>query len=113
MLRQLRSAEYRCCRIDTNLKALFLVPVFSFQAELQELQLGQAIERIPARPGQRIPYENTTKRPPPLKPDPFEGTWEVLTVDEAGEPFLDRHDSWAWIGRTTPSSSLPKGFSFQ
>mmetsp|Transcript_37038 Transcript_37038/g.93402 ORF Transcript_37038/g.93402 Transcript_37038/m.93402 type:complete len:293 (+) Transcript_37038:28-906(+) len=83
------------------------------EAELQELKVGQAIERIPARPGQRIPYENTTKRPPPLKPDPFEGTWEVLTTDDAGKPFLDRHDSWAWIGRPAPSSSLPKGFTFQ
>lgn len=80
------------------------------QAELQELRVGEAIERIPARPNQRIPYENTTKRPPPLKPDPFEGTWEVLTTDEGGRPFLDRHDSWAWTGPNRPGpGSLGKG----
>lgn len=88
--------------------------VCAVQAELQELKQGQAIERIPARPNQRIPYENTTKRPPPLKPDPFEGTWEVLTTDEAGKPFLDRHDVWGWIPvqRGGGPGSLPKNFNF-
>ncbi len=72
-------------------------PHIMLQAEIRELEAGQVIERIPARPGQRIPYTNTIKRPQPAaKPDPFEGTWEVLTLDANGKPFLDRHDVWGW-----------------
>lgn len=82
------------------------------QTELQELKQGEAIERIPARPNQRIPYENTTKRPPPLKPDPFEGTWEVLTTDEDARPFLDRHDVWGWVPNPGSRPNNLKGFSF-
>ena len=67
--------------------------LYPAQAELLSLRVGEAFERIPARPNQRIPYEGnlkTSKHPPQLKPDPFEGTWEVLTTDEKGSPFLDR-----------------------
>jgi len=66
------------------------------EAELQELSPGVAIERISPPEGQRIPYAKTVKRPPPEKPDPFEGTWEVLTLDEGGRPLVDRYDMWGW-----------------
>ena len=72
---------------------LTLLPCVCSQEELLTLKPGEAIERIPARPNQRIPYDGSvksTKAPPQLKPDPFEGTWEVLTTDDNGVPFLDR-----------------------
>ncbi|KAJ9517787.1 hypothetical protein QJQ45_004092 [Haematococcus lacustris] len=80
------------------------------EAELNDLKAGDAIERIPAQPGQKIPYENTIKCPPPSTPDPFQGTWEVLTTDAAGKPFLDRQDMWGWVpGRGLGGSSPPPG----
>mmetsp|Transcript_6053 Transcript_6053/g.13173 ORF Transcript_6053/g.13173 Transcript_6053/m.13173 type:complete len:299 (+) Transcript_6053:125-1021(+) len=86
------------------------------EGELQQLRQGETIERIPARPQQRLPYESTGKTsrsPPPVKPDPFEGTWEVLTTDEEGRPFLDRHDVWGWVPSpgARPTNNL-KGFNF-
>jgi hypothetical protein len=57
---------------------------------LQQLRVGEAIERIPALPSQTIPYKNTIKRDPVQKTEPFEGTWEVLTTDFEDRPFLDR-----------------------
>ena len=57
---------------------------------MQQLRVGEAIERIPALPSQTIPYKNTIKRDPVQKTEPFEGTWEVLTTDFEDRPFLDR-----------------------
>lgn len=65
-------------------------PALALQDELQQLQVGEAIERIPPLPSQRIPYTNTIKRVPVQKTEPFEGTWEVLTTGPDSRPFLDR-----------------------
>eukprot|EP00798_Chlamydomonas_sp_ICE-L_P014691 gene14691-20730_t len=73
------------------------------EKELLDLKVGQSIERLPALPHQQMPYERTVKAnqyPPSLQPDIFEDTWEVLTTDEEGKPFLDRHDAWGWMPAT-------------
>lgn len=66
------------------------------QSELAQLKPGDCLERIPPKPNQKLPYNTTGKLPTPVKQDPFEGTWEVLTMDESesGRPLLDRHDVW-------------------
>eukprot|EP00798_Chlamydomonas_sp_ICE-L_P010674 gene10674-12363_t len=84
------------------------------QSELLDLQVGQAIERIPARPNQRRPYERVIKpKKPPPGVDPLEGTWEVLTTDDDDQPFLERHDIWGWVPATgaRPVNNL-RGFNF-
>lgn len=82
------------------------------QSELQQLKPGDVLERIPAAPSQRLPYETTGKLPPPLRPDPFEGTWEVLTQDAEGRPFLDRHDVWGWVPNSSSKTSSFRGLNF-
>jgi hypothetical protein len=78
------------------------------QEELDALVPGQVVERVPARPqGSRAPFEPPLK---PRRPDPFEGTWEILSLQQDATPLLDRHDVWAWSpgGRSSPS---PRGNS--
>eukprot|EP00877_Chromochloris_zofingiensis_P003243 jgi/Chrzof1/1291/Cz10g01130.t1 len=70
--------------------------------ELQSLRPGEVVERVPARPNQRVSYETELR---PRKPDPYEGTWEILTINQDGTAFLDRHDVWGW----NPSSNRPPG----
>lgn len=82
------------------------------ESELQQLKPGDVLERIPAAPSQRLPYETTGKLPPPLRPDPFEGTWEVLTQDAEGRPFLDRHDVWGWVPNSSSKPSSFRGLNF-
>lgn len=84
------------------------------EVEIQQLRPGEVLERIPARPNQRIPYEKELriKPPPPLKPDPFEGTWEILTTDDVGKPFLDRHDVWGWVPNSSARPPSIRGFTF-
>lgn len=79
------------------------------EAELKQLRAGEVVERVPARPSQRISYETDFR---PRQPDPYEGTWEVLNTDEDGQPFLDRHDVWGWnpSGGNRPPSV--RGFTF-
>eukprot|EP00200_Dunaliella_tertiolecta_P001217 CAMPEP_0202362156 /NCGR_PEP_ID=MMETSP1126-20121109/14434_1 /ASSEMBLY_ACC=CAM_ASM_000457 /TAXON_ID=3047 /ORGANISM="Dunaliella tertiolecta, Strain CCMP1320" /LENGTH=305 /DNA_ID=CAMNT_0048956257 /DNA_START=181 /DNA_END=1098 /DNA_ORIENTATION=+ len=79
------------------------------EEELQQLRIGEAIERIPPLPSQTIPYRNTIKREPVQKTEPFEGTWEVLTTDAEDKPFLDRYDAWGCSNRRPPAL---KGLSF-
>jgi hypothetical protein len=74
------------------------------QAELQGLVAGDVIERVPARPNSRSTSFDAEQRP--RRPDPFEGTWEVLSISSDGLPFLDRHDVWVW---NPGSSSRPAG----
>ena len=76
------------------------------QEELAQLKVGDVVERIPPRPGQRSGERGQ-------RPDPFEGTWEILTTDEEGKPFLDRHDVWGWVPTpgARPADNL-KGFNF-
>lgn len=64
------------------------------QSELQQLKPGDCLERIPPRANQKLPYSTTGKLPTPTRQDPFEGTWEVLTMEDGGRPLLDRHDVW-------------------
>ncbi len=78
------------------------------QVELQALEPNGVVERVPARPNQKISYEPELV---PRKPDPFEGTWEVLTVSESEPPFLDRHDVWGWRETSTRPPDL-RGFRF-
>eukprot|EP00775_Hariotina_reticulata_P004944 gene4944-5185_t len=74
------------------------------EAELQGLAAGDVIERVPARPTSRSASFDAEQRP--KRPDPFEGTWEVLSISADGLPFLDRHDVWVW---NPGSSSRPAG----
>lgn len=78
------------------------------EEEIAQLQPGDMIQRTPPRPAQRTPSGGGGTRI-----DPFEGTWEVLTLDEQGRPFLDRHDVWGWIptAGARPADNL-KGFNF-
>lgn len=62
------------------------------------LKPGEEVERVPARPTPRSALEAAPKK------DPFEGTEEVLTITQEGEPLLKRHDVW---GYTPPSSGRP------
>ena len=50
------------------------------------------MERAPAKPSE----ESISPEDRLTKPDPFEGTWEVLSVRDDGSPLLDRHDVWGW-----------------
>lgn len=96
---------------------ILLVPT---EEELAQLKLGDVVERTPPRPAQPRALEGFGQGSPgPLQPgaekklDPFEGTWEVLTTDEDGKPFLDRHDVWGWVpaAGARPADNL-KGFNF-
>ena len=86
------------------------------------MQLGDRITRIPPRPNQGRSSLDALRGGGvgagpsgggvgPL--DPYEGTWEVLTTDEEGKPFLDRHDVWGWVptAGARPADNL-KGFNF-
>lgn len=57
------------------------------------MRLGEAVERTPPKPseGAISPAERIKK------PDPFEGTWEVLSLKDEGTPLLDRHDVWGYF----------------
>lgn len=79
------------------------------EAELDALDPGQTVERVPARaPQQRATYESEVRR---TRPDPYEGTWETLQVKEDGSSFLDRHDIWGWSPPSSPDSSSNSGSS--
>jgi hypothetical protein len=78
------------------------------QEELSRLRKGQLLERVPARVSNRsitATYEAAAASA--KRPDPYEGTWETLSLEEDGRPFLDRHDVWGWSPPT--SSSRPAG----
>ena len=75
------------------------------QSELQALSPGQVVERVPAKPNQRSTYDGDARNRP--RPDPYEGTWEVLILEENQTPVLDRHDVWGWP--SSGSSSRPPG----
>jgi hypothetical protein len=78
------------------------------QAELAGLVAGEVVERVPARPPSRSSsYEQDSRRP-----DPFEGTWEILSLGEAGQPFLDRHDVWGWSPGSGSRPPGMRGFRF-
>lgn len=64
------------------------------EAELAGLRTGRLVQRTPARSGGtgRSGAEAGGKAPP----DPYEGTWEVLSLGRDGKPLLDRHDVWGW-----------------
>jgi hypothetical protein len=71
------------------------------------------VERVPARVSNRSIVSSYEAAASPARPDPYEGTWETLSLEDDGQPFLDRHDVWGW---TPPSSSSRppgmKGFRF-
>ncbi len=83
------------------------------QAELQGLKPGAFVERVPIKPTARPIYEG---EPAPRRPDPFEGTWEVLYVNKDSSVLLDRHDVWGWPssggGSQRPPSNPMRGFNF-
>lgn len=74
------------------------------QWEIANLTAGDVIERVPAKPGSRSSYDSDSQRS--KRPDPYEGTWEVLSLTADGQPFLDRHDVWGW---NPGSSNRPPG----
>jgi hypothetical protein len=67
------------------------------------------IERVPAKPPARPVYEG---EPAPRRPDPFEGTWEVLCINDDGTALLDRHDVWGWPSGSQGRPPNMRGFSF-
>eukprot|EP00878_Enallax_costatus_P027670 GHUV01029813.1.p2 GENE.GHUV01029813.1~~GHUV01029813.1.p2 ORF type:complete len:101 (+),score=40.95 GHUV01029813.1:364-666(+) len=75
-----------------------------FEWEIAQLTAGDVVERVPAKPGSRSSYEADNQRQ--KRPDPYEGTWEVLSLTTDGQPFLDRHDVWGW---NPASSNRPPG----
>eukprot|EP00201_Polytomella_parva_P020626 CAMPEP_0175047146 /NCGR_PEP_ID=MMETSP0052_2-20121109/5428_1 /TAXON_ID=51329 ORGANISM="Polytomella parva, Strain SAG 63-3" /NCGR_SAMPLE_ID=MMETSP0052_2 /ASSEMBLY_ACC=CAM_ASM_000194 /LENGTH=296 /DNA_ID=CAMNT_0016310979 /DNA_START=488 /DNA_END=1378 /DNA_ORIENTATION=- len=76
--------------------------------ELQQLERrDDVLERLPARSVRPLPYTATGRLPPPIYPDPFEGTWEVLRFDPQGQPFLDRHDVWGWASGSSIRGNGP------
>eukprot|EP00879_Flechtneria_rotunda_P011658 GHRR01012178.1.p1 GENE.GHRR01012178.1~~GHRR01012178.1.p1 ORF type:complete len:273 (+),score=52.98 GHRR01012178.1:335-1153(+) len=79
------------------------------EAELSTLTAGQIVERVPARASSRGSYD---KQQQPKKPDPYEGTWEILSLNGKGEPFLDRHDVWGWSPGSTNRPLGMQGFRF-
>lgn len=86
------------------------------ETELLDLQVGQAIDRIPGGPGQKVPLEGglrINRSPSTLHADPFKGTWEVMATDDSGQPFLDRHDVWGWVPveGARPTNDL-RGYNF-
>jgi hypothetical protein len=80
------------------------------QSELAGLNAGEVVERVPARPPSRSSsYEQDSR---PRRPDPFEGTWEVLSLNAQGQPFLDRHDVWGWSPGSGSRPPGMRGFRF-
>jgi hypothetical protein len=80
------------------------------QAELAGLGAGEVVERVPARPPSRSSsYEQELR---PKRPDPFEGTWEILSLNEQRQPFLDRHDVWGWSPGSGGRPPGMRGFRF-
>jgi hypothetical protein len=73
------------------------------QDELARLTAGQLKERVPARLGNS--RSSSSDFAAPKRPDPYEGTWETLSLED-GQPFLDRHDVWGW---NPGSNSRPAG----
>lgn len=63
------------------------------QEEIAQLRLGDAVERTPPKPNEATMSPADRLK----KPDPFEGTWEVLSINKEGTPFLDRHDVWGYF----------------
>jgi hypothetical protein len=74
---------------SADVRAGPLRPTTPPQEELDALAPGEVLEREPARPPARSPFDQP-------QPDPFAGTWEALTVTAEGEALLDRHDVWGW-----------------
>lgn len=86
------------------------------EAELARLKKGMRIERLPApqegsAPGSQRSYGQLAfgkerlspvgAFPPPIdpsagavQPEELVGVWEVLTIDDSGQPFLERRDVW-------------------
>lgn len=70
---------------------------------MARLTAGQLKERVPARLGNG--RSSSSDFAAPKRPDPYEGTWETLSLED-GQPFLDRHDVWGW---NPGSNSRPAG----
>lgn len=80
------------------------------EAELSGLVAGEVVERVPARPPSRA--SSSYEEAKPRRPDPFEGTWEVLSLGSGGQPFLDRHDVWGWSPGSGSRPPGMRGFRF-
>lgn len=92
-----------CCACVMLCRAALL------QSELATLAAGEVVERVPARPSSRASYEGDLR---PRRPDPYEGTWEILSLSEGGQPFLDRHDVWGWSPGSSNRPAGMRGFRF-
>lgn len=79
------------------------------QVELQSLAAGEVVERVPARLSSRTAYDSEGRA---RRPDPYEGTWEVLSRGGDGTPFLDRHDVWGWSPGSSSRPAGMRGFRF-
>lgn len=79
------------------------------EAELASLSAGEVVERVPARPSSSRVVEAESR---PRKPDPYEGTWEILSLSGDGQPFLDRHDVWGWSPGSSSRPAGMRGFRF-
>ena len=96
------------------------IPPHPAQEELSSLRPGETVQRVPARPPARpASLLEAPGAPPP--PDPFEGTWEALSLDAAppaeggggggdgggsggSGALLDRRDVWGW---SPPAAGRP------
>ena len=63
---------------------------------------------MPAKPTARPVYQGEAS---PRRPDPFEGTWEVLCMNKDSSTLLDRHDVWGYTGGNQRPDAM-RGFSF-
>ncbi|KAF6260169.1 hypothetical protein COO60DRAFT_1269621 [Scenedesmus sp. NREL 46B-D3] len=79
--------------------------------DIQVIQKQMAI--VAWQPGpNRIVQVPTEQELRPRRPDPFEGTWEVLSLNQQRQPFLDRHDVWGWSPGSGGRPPGMRGFRF-